>query len=55
MLYASILGNQVIFHTNPSALPLRVCLDRAKNNIRIEELRIANEDSETIMIFQLAR
>jgi hypothetical protein len=34
---------------------LRVCLDRAKNNIIIEELRIVSEDSEKIVIFRLAR
>jgi hypothetical protein len=34
---------------------LRVCLDRAKNNVRIKELRIVSEDSEKIVIFQLAR
>jgi hypothetical protein len=34
---------------------LWVCLDRAKNNVRIEKLRIANEDSEKIVIFRLAR
>jgi hypothetical protein len=32
----------------------KVCLDRAKNSVRIEELRIANEDSEKIVIFRLA-
>jgi hypothetical protein len=31
------------------------CLDRAKNSIRIEELRIINEDNEKIIIFRLAR
>jgi hypothetical protein len=36
-------------HTN------RVCLDGAKNNARIKELRITNEDSKKIMIFRLAR
>jgi hypothetical protein len=32
-----------------------VCLDRTKNSVRINELRIANEDSEKIVIFRLAR
>jgi hypothetical protein len=40
---------------SPSKYALRVCLDRAKNSIRIEKLRIANEDSEKIVIFRLAR
>jgi hypothetical protein len=33
-----------------------VCLDRAKNSVRIEELRIANEDSEdskNVMLFRM--
>jgi hypothetical protein len=34
---------------------IRVCLDCAKNSTRIEELRIANEDSEKIVIFLLAQ
>jgi hypothetical protein len=34
---------------------VRVCLDRAKNSVRIEKLRIVSEDSEKIMIFWLAR
>jgi hypothetical protein len=34
---------------------LRVCLDRAKKSLRIEKLRIANENSEKIVIFRLAR
>jgi hypothetical protein len=34
---------------------LRVSLDRAKNSVRIEALRITNEDSEKIMIFRLVR
>jgi hypothetical protein len=34
---------------------LRVCLDHAKNSVRIEKLRIVSEDSEKIVIFQLAR
>jgi hypothetical protein len=33
----------------------RVCLVRAKNSIRIEELRIVSEDSEKIVIFRLAQ
>jgi ABC-type antimicrobial peptide transport system ATPase subunit len=32
----------------------RVCLDRAKNSARIEELRIANEDSKKIVIFSIS-
>jgi hypothetical protein len=32
----------------------RVCLDRAKNSVRIEELRTVSEDSEKIVIFRLA-
>jgi hypothetical protein len=40
---------------SPSKHTHRVCLDRAKNSIRIEELRIANEDSEKIVIFRLTR
>jgi hypothetical protein len=45
------------FFSIPLVFPfvLFVCLDRAKNNVRIEELRIANEDSEKIVIFRLAR
>jgi hypothetical protein len=31
----------------------RVCLD-AKNSVRIEELRITNEDSEKIVIFSIS-
>jgi hypothetical protein len=31
----------------------RVCLDREKNNARIEKLRITNEDSEKIVMFWL--
>jgi hypothetical protein len=33
----------------------RVCLDRAKNSVKIEELRIVSEDSEKIVIFRLTR
>jgi hypothetical protein len=32
----------------------RMCLDHAKNSVRIEELRKINEDSEKIVIFRLA-
>jgi hypothetical protein len=32
----------------------RVCLDRAKNSVIIEELRIVSEDREKIVIFRLA-
>jgi hypothetical protein len=32
-----------------------ICLDRVKNSVRIEELRIVNEDSKKIVIFRLAR
>jgi hypothetical protein len=28
-----------------------VCLDRAKNNVRMEEFKITNEDSKKIIIF----
>jgi hypothetical protein len=31
------------------------CLDRVKNNVRIEELKIIHEDREKIVIFQLER
>jgi hypothetical protein len=31
-----------------------ICLDRTKNSVRIEELRIVSEDSEKIVIFRLA-
>jgi hypothetical protein len=45
--------------TRPSTLQnccqLRVYLDRAKNSVKIEELRIVSEDSEKIVIFRLAR
>jgi regulation of enolase protein 1 (concanavalin A-like superfamily) len=34
---------------------LWVCLDHAKNSVRIEELRIVREDSEKIVIFRLAQ
>jgi hypothetical protein len=33
------------------ALAILVCLDRAKNSVRIEGLRIVSEDSEKIVIF----
>jgi hypothetical protein len=33
----------------------KICLDGAKNSVRIEELRIVHENSEKIVIFQLAR
>jgi hypothetical protein len=32
-----------------------MCLDHVNNSVRIEELRIANENSEKIVIFRLAR
>jgi cell envelope opacity-associated protein A len=32
-----------------------VCLNHANNSARIEELRIANENSEKIIFFRLAR
>jgi hypothetical protein len=35
-------------------LLLGVCLYRAKNNVRIEELKIVSEDGEKIVIFLLA-
>jgi hypothetical protein len=31
------------------------CLDRAKNSVKIEELRIVNDDSEKIVISRLVR
>jgi hypothetical protein len=37
------------------ALAILVYLDRAKNSVRIEKLRIVSEDSEKIVIFWLAR
>jgi hypothetical protein len=42
---ASVLEHAIV------ACFLGVCLDRAKNNARIEELRIISEDSEKIVIF----
>jgi hypothetical protein len=35
----------------PTIYSFRVCLDRAKNIVRIEELRIVNEYNEKIVIF----
>jgi hypothetical protein len=32
-----------------------LCLDCVKNNVGIEELRIANEDSEKLVIFQFTQ
>jgi hypothetical protein len=31
----------------------RICLDHAKNSVKLEELKIVNEDSEKIVIFWL--
>jgi hypothetical protein len=31
-----------------------VCLDIAKNSIRMEKLKIINEDSEKVIIFKLS-
>jgi hypothetical protein len=33
-------------------MSFRVCLDRAKNNVRIKKLKIISEDSEKIVIFR---
>jgi hypothetical protein len=33
---------------------VRVCLDRAKNSVIIEKLRIISEDNKKIVIFRLA-
>jgi hypothetical protein len=33
---------------------LRMCLDRAKNNIKIEELKIGNENSEKNSDFSIS-
>jgi hypothetical protein len=51
-LYREIHQNQqksdiyVAMVRSNKSYTLRVCLDRAKNSVRIDKLRISNEDSE---------
>jgi hypothetical protein len=55
-VFVRLFGLFVVSTSDPQiCAPFRVCLDRAKNNVRIEELRIVSEDSEKIVIFRLER
>jgi hypothetical protein len=54
LLTSHILNGLCIFQLKKK-LNAEVRLDRAKNNVKIDELKIANEDSEKIVISRLAQ